>query len=47
VRGPLLALAVGLLVAVVVFVATRGHVVFLPLLLVPLVFVWPRGRKGR
>jgi hypothetical protein len=39
-------LAVGLVVAVVIFVATSGHVVFLPLVFVPLVFLWPR-RDGR
>jgi hypothetical protein len=29
-------LAIGLAIAVVVFIATRGHVFFLPLLFVPL-----------
>jgi uncharacterized membrane protein YccC len=42
VRGAFVVLAVGLVVAMVIFVATSGHVVFLPLVFIPLVFFWPR-----
>ena len=44
-RGALLSVAAGLAFAVVVFVATSGHIVFLPLILVPLVLIWPGGKK--
>jgi hypothetical protein len=39
-------LLIGLLVAAVVFLATSGHVIFLPLLFVPLAFL-PFGRRRR
>jgi hypothetical protein len=36
----------GLAVGLVVFVATRGHVLFLPLVLVfPLIGLWGRSRR--
>jgi hypothetical protein len=41
-------LAVGLAVALIVFVVTGGHVLFLPLLLVPLgLFGFGHGRQRR
>ena len=40
-------LAIGLLIGVVVYVATRGHVLFLPLLLVPLGLVFGRRKNRR
>jgi hypothetical protein len=43
----LIGLAVGLLVAIVVFVATGGHVLFLPLLLVPVALFSLGSRRGR
>jgi hypothetical protein len=46
-RTVVLGLTVGLAVAIVVFIATGGHVLFLPLLFVPL-WVLSRGaRRGR
>jgi hypothetical protein len=39
-------LLIGVAVAVIVYVATRGHVLFLPLLLV-LPFGWFFGGRGR
>jgi hypothetical protein len=44
-RAALTLLLIGLAVGVVAFVATGGHVVFLPLVFVPLVFFWPLGRR--
>jgi hypothetical protein len=42
------ALAVGLAIAVIVFVATAGHVVFLPLLFVPIgLFTFGHRRRRR
>jgi hypothetical protein len=42
------ALAIGLAVAVIVFVVTAGHVVFLPLLFVPLgLFSFGHRRRSR
>jgi hypothetical protein len=46
-RTVVLGLAVGLAVAIVVFVATGGHVLFLPLLFVPLWVLSLGGRRGR
>jgi ABC-type polysaccharide/polyol phosphate export permease len=43
----LIGLAVGLVVAIVVFVATGGHVLFLPLLFVPLAVFSLGLRRGR
>jgi hypothetical protein len=43
-RGGVLVLLIGLAVAVIVYVATGGHVFFLPLIFLPFVFFWPRGR---
>jgi hypothetical protein len=40
-------LAIGLAVGLVVFVATSGHVLVLPLVFVPLVVFWPRDRGRR
>jgi hypothetical protein len=40
-------LAIGLAIAVVVFVATAGHVVFLPLLFVPLGLFGLGRRRSR
>jgi hypothetical protein len=41
------AVAIGLLIAVVVFAATGGHVLFLPLLFLPLgLFSFRRRRRG-
>jgi hypothetical protein len=43
----LLGLALGLAVAIVVFVATGGHVLFLPLLFIPLgIFTFGGRRKS-
>ncbi len=39
-------LAVGLAVAVIVFVATAGHVVFLPLVFLPLGLFLPRPQAA-
>jgi hypothetical protein len=39
-------LAIGLLIAIVVFIATAGHVIFLPLLLVPVGLLFG-GRRSR
>jgi hypothetical protein len=47
VRSAVLLFLVGLVVAVIVFVATSGHVLFLPLILFPLVLSWPLGRRRR
>ena len=45
-RAIFLGLALGLAVAIVVFVATGGHVLFLPLLFVPLwIFAFGRRRS--
>jgi hypothetical protein len=42
------ALAIGIAIAVVVYVATRGHVFFLPLLFIPLgLFSFGRRRRNR
>jgi hypothetical protein len=41
-RGAALAVAFGVAFAAIVYVATGGHVFFLPLVFVPLVFFWPR-----
>jgi hypothetical protein len=38
---------VGLAIAALVFVITGGHVVFLPLVFLPVVFFWPRRRDRR
>jgi hypothetical protein len=46
-RTVLIGLAVGLVVAIVVFVATGGRVVFLPLLFVPLALFSLGSRHGR
>jgi hypothetical protein len=45
VRAGVLLLLIGLAVAVIVYVATGGHVVFLPLVFLPFVFFWPGGRR--
>jgi hypothetical protein len=46
-RVLLLGLALGLAVAIVVFVATGGHVLFLPLLFIPLgIFTFGGRRKS-
>jgi hypothetical protein len=45
-RVLLLGLAIGLAVAIVVYVATGGHVLFLPLLFVPLgIFAFGNRRR--
>ncbi len=45
-RVLLLGLAIGLAVAIVVYVATGGHVLFLPLLFIPLgIFTFGGRRK--
>jgi hypothetical protein len=46
-KGGILVLLIGLAVAAIVFVATSGHVVFLPLVLLPFVFIRPPGRGRR
>jgi ABC-type polysaccharide/polyol phosphate export permease len=46
-RTVLIGLAVGLAVAIVVFVATGGHVIFLPLLFVPLAVFSAGFRRSR
>jgi hypothetical protein len=46
VRTLALGLAAGLGVGIVVYVATRGHVVFLPFLFVPLALI-PIARRRR
>jgi hypothetical protein len=46
VRTILFGIAIGLAVAIVVYVATGGHVLFLPLLFIPLCF-FAFGRRGR
>jgi hypothetical protein len=42
VRAGIVVLLVGLAIAVLVFVATSGGVVFLPLIFLPCLFFWPR-----
>jgi Flp pilus assembly protein TadB len=44
-RAALVFLLIGLAVAVIIFVATSGRVIFLPLIFLPLVFFWPRRRS--
>jgi hypothetical protein len=46
-KGGILVLLIGLAVAAIVFVATSGHVVFLPLVFLPFVFIRPPGRGRR
>jgi hypothetical protein len=46
-RTLLLGLAIGLGVALVVFVVTGGHVIFLPLLFVPFALFGLGRRRGR
>jgi hypothetical protein len=45
VRAALITLLAGLTIAVIVDVATGGHVILLPLIFVPLLFFWPVSRK--
>jgi hypothetical protein len=45
VRAAVLVVLACALVAAIVVVATNGHVIFLPLILVPFVFLWPLGRR--
>jgi hypothetical protein len=45
VRAGIVILLIGLAVAVIVFVATSGRVIFLPLIFLPFVFFWPRRRS--
>jgi hypothetical protein len=47
VKGAFLVLLTGLAVGAIIFLATGGHVIFLPLIFVPLVFVWPRRRHDQ
>lgn len=46
-KGALFVLLIGLAVGVIAFAATGGHVIFLPLIFVPLVFFWPRRRRDQ
>jgi hypothetical protein len=39
-------LAIGLLIGLAVFVVTRGHVIFLPLLLLPLGLAFGRRKRS-
>jgi hypothetical protein len=48
VRSVVVVLLIGLAVGVIVYLATGGHVIFLPLVFLPLVFFLPSGRsRGR
>jgi hypothetical protein len=44
-RDVVLVLLIGLAVAAIVYAATGGHVFFLPLVFLPLIFFWPGGRS--
>jgi hypothetical protein len=45
VKGAVVVLLIGLAVGLIVFVATSGHAIFLPLIFVPFVFFWPLRRN--
>ena len=47
VKGAFVVLLLGLTIGAIVYLATSGRVIFLPLVFVPLVFLWPRGRDRR
>ena len=46
-KGAFVVLMLGLTIGAIVYLATSGRVIFLPLVFVPLVFLWPRGRDRR
>jgi hypothetical protein len=43
----LVVILIGLAIGATVFLATGGHVIFLPFVFVPFVFLWPLGRRRR
>ena len=43
----LVVILIGLAIGATVFLATGGHVIFLPFVFLPFAFLWPLGRRRR